>query len=209
MRLLLIRHGQTPSNVGHLLDTTAPGPGLTELGEQQAAALPERLADEKIDALYASTLVRTQLTAAPLAETRGLDVVIRDGVREIAAGDLEMRGDAASNDQYQRVAFSWPAGKPELRMPGGENGVEMLARYDAVIEEIAASGTEAAAVVSHGAAIRTWSAARAHNLDADFAIAHPLPNTAVVVLEGSPTTGWTAVTWSDIEIPATTTHPAG
>ncbi|MFI9023967.1 histidine phosphatase family protein [Streptomyces sp. NPDC053560] len=207
MRLLLIRHGQTPSNVGHLLDTTAPGPGLTELGEQQAAALPQRLADEKIDALYASTLVRTQLTAAPLAQARGLEVVVRDGIREITAGDLEMRGDAASNDQYQRVAFSWPAGRPELRMPGGENGTEMLARYDAVIEEIAASGVEAAAVVSHGAAIRTWSAARAGNLDADWAIAHPLPNTAVVVLEGTPATGWTAVTWSDLEMTGAEPQP--
>ncbi|POX37500.1 histidine phosphatase family protein [Streptomyces sp. Ru73] len=207
MRLLLIRHGQTPSNVGHLLDTGIPGPGLTELGEQQAAALPERLADEKIDVLYASTMVRTQRTAEPLARARGLEIVVRDGIREITAGDLEMRGDAASNDQYQRVAFSWPAGKPELRMPGGENGVEMLARYDAVIEEIAGSGVAAAAVVSHGAAIRTWTAARARNVDADFAIAHPLPNTAVVVLEGDPETGWTVVTWSDLDIPATEPQP--
>lgn len=203
MRLLLIRHGQTPSNVGHLLDTAVPGPGLTELGEQQAAALPERLADEKIDALYASTLVRTQLTAAPLARERGLDVLVRDGLREIVAGDLEMRGDPASNDQYQRVAFSWSAGQEELRMPGGENGTEALARYDAVIEEIAASGVAAAAAVSHGAMIRMWTAARAGNVDADYAAAHPLPNTAVVALEGSPESGWTVTTWSDLPLAPT------
>lgn len=65
MRLLLVRHGQTPSNVEFLLDTAVPGPGLTALGERQAAALPEALADEDIEALYVSTLVRTQLTAAP------------------------------------------------------------------------------------------------------------------------------------------------
>lgn len=71
MRLLLVRHGQTPSNVRFLLDTAVPGPGLTELGERQAAALPEALAGEDIDALYASTLTRAQLTAAPLAGARG------------------------------------------------------------------------------------------------------------------------------------------
>lgn len=32
MRLLLIRHGETPTNVGYLLDTAVPGPGLTEIG---------------------------------------------------------------------------------------------------------------------------------------------------------------------------------
>ena len=41
MRLLLIRHGQTPSNLKHLLDTEAPGPTLTPLGQEQA---PARLA---------------------------------------------------------------------------------------------------------------------------------------------------------------------
>ena len=55
MRLLLIRHGQTPSNVLGLLDTAVPGPGLTDLGQQQAAALPETLADYRIDAIYASS----------------------------------------------------------------------------------------------------------------------------------------------------------
>ncbi|BCW50626.1 hypothetical protein StoSoilB13_29680 (plasmid) [Arthrobacter sp. StoSoilB13] len=50
MKLLLIRHGQTPGNVAGQLDTAFPGPGLTELGERQAAALPEALADESIQA---------------------------------------------------------------------------------------------------------------------------------------------------------------
>ncbi|KTR37372.1 histidine phosphatase, partial [Curtobacterium oceanosedimentum] len=40
MRLLLIRHGQTPANVSGVLDAEVPGPGLTELGQQQADALP-------------------------------------------------------------------------------------------------------------------------------------------------------------------------
>ncbi|GGQ96864.1 hypothetical protein GCM10010216_69080 [Streptomyces flaveolus] len=51
MRLLLIRRGQTPSNLKHLLDTEAPGPALTPLGQEQAAALPQVLAAEQIDAL--------------------------------------------------------------------------------------------------------------------------------------------------------------
>lgn len=84
MRMLLIRHGQTPSNLGHFLDTAHPGPGLTDLGLRQAAALPGALAGEDIAALYASTLTRTQLTAAPLAAERGLEVLIRDGIRELS-----------------------------------------------------------------------------------------------------------------------------
>ncbi|MDX2675271.1 histidine phosphatase family protein [Streptomyces sp. NY05-11A] len=211
MRLLLVRHGQTPTNVDYLLDTAVPGPGLTELGLRQAAALPQALAGEDIEALYVSTLVRTRLTAAPLAAARGLDVLVRDGLREISAGDLEMLpGDSEQGELYMRTAFAWAAGDVDLRMPGGESGAEFLARYDAVVAEAAASGAGAVALVSHGAAIRTWSAARAHNVDVAFAAAHRLANTGTVVLEGSPADGWKALSWAGATVvPAGEAGPAG
>ncbi|MFE2937867.1 histidine phosphatase family protein [Streptomyces sp. NPDC059255] len=199
MRLLLIRHGQTPSNLAGLLDTAAPGPGLTATGELQAAALPAALADEDIGALYVSTLIRTRLTAAPLAAARGLEPRVRDGIRELSAGELELRGDDESVRRYLTTAFAWSAGDTELRMPGGESGAEALARFDAVVAEAAATGAGTVAMVSHGAAIRMWTAARAENVDVAFAAAHALDNTGVVVLEGA--TGpaaaeWKALTWA-------------
>ncbi|MEW2271531.1 histidine phosphatase family protein [Streptomyces griseofuscus] len=205
MRLLLIRHGQTTSNVRRLLDTAAPGPGLTPLGEAQAAALPRALAAEDIGALYASPLIRTQLTAAPLALARGLEVTVRDGIRELSAGRLEMLpGDAPEAESYMRTAFAWAAGHTALRVPGGESGEEALGRYDAVIEEAYRSGADTVALVSHGAAIRMWTAARARNIDVAFAAARPLANTGVITLEGDPGTGWRALTWE-----AHTVEPPG
>ncbi|MFI5658307.1 histidine phosphatase family protein [Streptomyces sp. NPDC051684] len=195
MRLLLIRHGQTPSNLKRLLDSAAPGPGLTPLGLEQAAALPRTLADERIDALYASTLVRTQLTAEPLSRSTGLDVVIRDGIREIAAGDLEMRGDDESAQKYLNTAFSWSSGDTAIRMPGGETGEETLGRFDSVVSEAAGTGADTVAMVSHGAVIRTWAAARAGNVDVAFVAARPLPNTGIVTLTGSPEQGWELELW--------------
>ncbi|MFG2786183.1 histidine phosphatase family protein [Streptomyces sp. NPDC048419] len=211
MRLLLIRHGQTPSNVDFLLDTAVPGPGLTALGEQQATALPEALAGEDIEALYASTLVRTQLTAAPLAAARGLDVQVRDGIRELAAGDLEMLpGDTEQGRLYMKTVFAWADGDTSLRMPGGESGEEALGRYDAVVAEAARSGAGTVAMVSHGAAIRMWTAARAGNVDVPFAAARPLDNTGVVILEGSPSDGWKALSWAGAVVaPAGEGGPAG
>lgn len=211
MRLLLIRHGQTPSNLKHLLDTAVPGAGLTALGEQQAAALPAALADEDIEAIYVSTLTRTQLTAAPLAAARGLDVIVRDGIRELTAGDLEMLpGDTEQGLLYMKTVFAWAAGDTELRMPGGESGAEALARFDAVVAEAAASGAQAVALVSHGAAIRMWTAARADNVDVPFSAAHPLDNTGVVILEGAPEEGWKALSWAGAVVtPAGDSGPAG
>lgn len=82
MRLLLIRYGQTPSNVAGLLDTRIPGPGLTDLGRRQAEALPALLAEEGIGALLVSTMRRTHESAAPLAAALPLDntgVVVLEG----------------------------------------------------------------------------------------------------------------------------------
>ncbi|MFT4229800.1 MAG: histidine phosphatase family protein [Microbacterium sp.] len=93
MRLLLLRHGQTPSNVAGVLDTGYPGAGLTELGVRQAEAVPGALAGEAIAAIAVSPLVRTGLTAAPLARERGITVRVQPGLEEISAGDWELSGE--------------------------------------------------------------------------------------------------------------------
>lgn len=200
MRLLLIRHGQTSSNVKQLLDTAVPGPGLTNLGIRQAAAVPEALAEEKIGAIFASSQTRAQQTGAPLAEAFGLQVEVRDGVREITAGDLEMAGDEASVVHYISTIIAWIDDDRELRVPGGESGVEFLARYDEVIAEALATGADTVAVVSHGAAIRTWAGVRAGNITKDFVAEHALSNTGIVTMDGDFDSGWQVLNWADAAI---------
>ncbi|WP_168582387.1 histidine phosphatase family protein [Gephyromycinifex aptenodytis] len=195
MRLLLVRHGQTTSNVGHKLDTAEPGADLTELGRQQAQAIPAALAEENVHSVYVSNLVRTQQTAAPLLEHLGMQAQVRTGIREISAGELEMRNDEEAIQEYIDVVFGWHR-DPERRLRGGENGTEVLARYAEGVAEAEAEAPEGAVVfVSHGAVIRVWAAARADNIDGDFAATHWLSNTAMVVMEGSSATGWTVTNW--------------
>ena len=198
MKLLLIRHGQTPGNVLGQLDTAHPGPGLTELGERQAAAMAQSLANEPIAAVYASTLLRTQITAAPLALLHALDVEVLDGLHEIEAGALEKLTDHESHMRYMGTVFAWAAGDLDRRMPAGPDGHEFFGRYDAAITQIAERASrdgKAAAVVSHGAAIRTWSGLRAAGADHDFAARHVLSNTGIVALEGDPDAGWKLIHW--------------
>ena len=196
MRLFLIRHGQTPANVLGQLDTAYPGPGLTARGQEQAARIPDALNGEPIEALFASTLVRTQLTAAPLADDRRLDVEVKHGLHEIEAGDLEMASDHHSVRRYLETVFAWGAGDLDVTMPGGSSGHEFFGRYNADLQQIAASGASSAAVVSHGAAIRVWVAANARNVAPSFAGQNDLANTGVVVVEGSFTDGWTLTRWA-------------
>lgn len=199
MRLLLIRHGQTPANVRGELDTAAPGPGLTELGRAQAAAVPDALASERIDGIYASRLIRTQQTAAPLARVRGeMHRVVLPGIHEIEAGELEGRTDNDAVRAYIEVIWAWAAGDLEARMPGAENGHEFYGRFDADLARVAAEHDPDAtvAVFSHGAAIRVWTAARATNLAPDFPGHQHLENTGVVALNGAPDAGWRVTHWA-------------
>ncbi len=195
MRLLLIRHGQTPSNVLGLLDTAGTGPGLTDLGHEQAAALPGTLRGYRIDAIYASTQVRSQLTAAPLAAARQLPVRVRAGLREVNAGDLEMLGDDTSTRTYQRVVREWMSGALDVVMPGGPQGADVLDRFDTVVEEVRQTlrrdvGENGCAVLfSHGAVLRLWATVRAWELTAvedALGRAHSLHNTGMIVVGSVP-----------------------
>src|SRR3954447_3996790 len=185
MRLLLIRHAQVPPNVHGVLDTDAPGPSLTDLGREQALALAGTLGDEPIEAAWASTLVRTQETIGPVAEQLAVPVTVLDGLREIRAGDLEGERTREAQRAYMSTVFAWATGDRDRRMPGGETGHEFYDRFDAALEEVAASGAKDAVVVSHGAAIRCWSAT-VEGADHDALVSRPLPNTGIVAVEGEP-----------------------
>ncbi|MBI5161102.1 MAG: histidine phosphatase family protein [Micrococcales bacterium] len=197
MRLLLIRHGQTPANVDGVLDAAVPGPGLTPLGRQQAQALPGALADEGIDRIYVSTMRRTGLTAAPLAAELAIEPVVLAGLREVEAGDLQGRSDADAMNEFIAVLFAWSAGDLDPRVPGASDGHEFFARYDDAIERIAhGAGPGASAALSHAAAIRTWCSRRVGNADLGEPDFFRLDNTGVVVLEGDPAEGWRLVSWA-------------
>ena len=193
MRLILIRHGQTPDNVEGILGSTIPGPALTDLGHEQAAAIPAALASETIDAIWISTMQRTGLTAAPLAEATGITPRVNDGFREIGSGEFEGRSDKDAVRGYMGTIISWWQDSA-ARIPGGESGDEFFARFTSAIA-LAVADHDTVVVFSHGAAIRTWASAISRNIDEAFSRSHDLPNTAIIVMEGSPIDGWVTTQW--------------
>ena len=195
MRLLLMRHGQTHANVSGELDTAHPGVDLTDLGRAQAVAASKALIAEALDAIYVSSRVRTHQTAAPTAEDRGITLTPLEGLEEISAGDFEMRNDHDAIAGYIGTVATWLAGDLTHRMPGGETGEEFLARFDAAVRTIVAAGHDAALIVSHGAALRTWVSTRMQAHPDAPPATQPLHNTALLVLEGDFEAGWQMVSW--------------
>jgi broad specificity phosphatase PhoE len=196
VRLLLVRHGQTPANVAGALDTAIPGLGLTALGQAQAAAVPDALVDERIDSVHATRLVRTQLTAEPLAAARQLPVQVGAGLEEVSAGSLEMRSDPEAIAGYVECLAVWMAGDLDRAMPDGPDGRDFWRRYDGAITAIAARHRpdETAVVISHGAAIRVFTAL-ATGMSPEQAHELWLSNTGMAALEGDPRSGWHLQHW--------------
>ncbi|MHA4848030.1 histidine phosphatase family protein [Rhodococcus sp. MSC1_016] len=67
--------------------TSTPGPELTEQGGKQAQVAADALGGQDFDGVYASTMVRTQQTAQPMAEAVSEPVEVFPGLHEIEAGD--------------------------------------------------------------------------------------------------------------------------
>lgn len=208
-RLILVRHGQSHSNVARRLDTRPPGAELTDLGREQAREFA-RTRPGPPGLLLHSTAHRAAQTAVEIGAALSRPTIEVEGIHEVQAGDLEDRDDdeaiAAFNAVYQR----WHRGDLDVAMPGGETGRQVLDRYLPVVTDLRRrhldepDWTGDIVVVSHGAAIRLVAAVLA-GLDGSFVLENHLANTEAVAL--APLTGgrWSCVQWGSTAPPS---HPA-
>lgn len=193
LRLVLVRHGQTDSNVERVLDTRPPGAPLNDHGTAQAASAAQRLAGEPVTAVHASVATRAQQTAAPIAAAHRLAVDVLDDVHEVFVGDLEGRSDVEAREEFDRVYDAWWKGDLGAQLPGGESAQDVRERFVPAVKAITAEARDVVVLVSHGAAIRVGAAA----LLGDTVETRYVPNTGLVILRAAPAaaTGWVLEHW--------------
>jgi probable phosphoglycerate mutase len=153
MELLLIRHA-LPLRVENP-DGTPADPPLSPEGRRQAERLAAWLADEHLDAIYASPLRRARETAEPLGRARGLPVRVEPGVAEfdpLAASYVPLEEIRAESREL------WL----ELVSGGLTAGVDVALfrrTVAAAVERIvAAHAGGRVAVVCHGGVVNAWAA---------------------------------------------------
>jgi broad specificity phosphatase PhoE len=86
--LMLVRHGETDWNADGRLQGHTDRP-LNDFGRRQAQQLAGVLADEVLQAIYASDLARARETAEIVGERLGLPVVLEPDLREKDWGTWE------------------------------------------------------------------------------------------------------------------------
>lgn len=153
-RLYLIRHGATPLTTEDRFSGAA-NVFLSEEGRAQVERLSARLADDHIEAVYASPLDRTIETAAIIARPHELIPIGRDGLREISHGHWEGMTRNEVESQFSDEYNAWETDPFTFAPDGGESGISVLARALPVIREIVVDHRDKnVVVVSHKATIR-------------------------------------------------------
>jgi probable phosphoglycerate mutase len=162
--VLFVRHGENEWTEKDKLAGRTPGVHLNKYGHQQVEALGKRLAEVKLDAIYASPLERTMETAQAIAQHHQLEIKTREGLLEVDYGDWT--GQAVkklSKTQSWPIIQFYPSG---AGFPGGESMYDMQTRFVQEINGLIArhpGGT--IAVVGHADLIK---AAVAHYLGIHF-----------------------------------------
>lgn len=204
MTLTFVRHGESQANHDGIINTKVPGPGLTPTGVDQAWAVAYALRANDYDGVYASTMIRTQQTAAPLAGLLGEDVVVLDGLREIDAGIVEGSSEDAGLGRigYALPPALWTLGARFVPMLGStdRSGTVFDDRVDTAVQTIYDSGDRNAVAFAHGATIMFWVLMNVDNPDLGLLLTHRLDNTATVQIAGTPESGWTLVDWDGIAV---------
>ncbi len=151
MRLLLVRHGQTSWNdsgraQGHtdiLLDPT---------GLEQARLIGDSFSSGIVNRVLSSDLNRSLETARCIALASGIELEIRQDLRERCFGEWEgLPFSEVSKNLYER-AQGLGTSQQEVRPPAGESFLDVWSRLDAVHDELRDSNDDIA-IVSHGGAL--------------------------------------------------------
>jgi len=149
--LIVIRHGETDWNRQHRFQGQIDVP-LNETGLLQADRLAQRLADEPIDVLLASDLLRARQTAQRLADVQQRTLHIEPLWREQGFGLLEGLDLATIGQQHAELWAQWVRHDADYALPGGaESNVSFHARVMRALQSaLAAHAGARVAVVTHG-----------------------------------------------------------
>jgi len=133
VRVDLVRHGQSLSNVERRLVAVPPGPGLTDMGRRQAARAAGLLdASGPVARILTSPLARTRETAAALVARTGLEAEVVDDLRELGFGAWEGRLVPPMREDPAYIA--WHVDQEAAPPPGGERLSEAAVRVAAALE---------------------------------------------------------------------------
>ena len=180
--IYLIRHAEAEGNLYRRIHGIYDSL-ITKRGYKQIAALKKRFETIKIDAVYASNLLRTIKTAGAIYLSHKLPLIVSPRLREVCMGVWEDRtwGEVEHFEPEQLENFNNAPAR--WKVDGGEDYYELQNRITQAVLEIAAKHDgETVAIFSHGQATRTFLAGALGITPEEIVRIKHCDNTAVALL---------------------------
>lgn len=156
--ILVTRHGETQWNTLRRMQGHLDSP-LTEMGENQAAWLGDRLKDIKIDHIYSSPSGRAFKTAEIVNQHQGLKIQTSDALKEIYLGEWEGK-QVVEIEAYDPERFNHFWHHPEKFSPKDSESFEsVIARSGKFLEWVAETHpNETVLLVAHAVVLKSMIA---------------------------------------------------
>lgn len=189
-RVLFVRHAESEINIIPELEiprhALPPDSGVTyplsKRGMQQASAIGDALAGERVVAIYSSTRMRCVQTATAIALPHEIPVRPVEDLVEIAFIDPAASLGMIEEDDVRAVMARWQAGDIDAAAPGGGESLrEVFQRFLPAVREIIAkhAGQEGTLViVAHGGVLASGLTQLFANVTPEFVMGHMFDNTA-------------------------------
>jgi broad specificity phosphatase PhoE len=149
-RILIVRHGQTVSNLENRFRGQVDVP-LDEKGRWQAQQTATYIAGRwPLQAVYASPMGRAMDTARAIAGAQGLEAQPMGGLLDIDFGEWGGMLGSDVEKRWPDLYRTWITAPHIIRFPGGEGLDDVHQRATAALEEtIARHAGETVALVAH------------------------------------------------------------
>ncbi|MBD1834292.1 histidine phosphatase family protein [Cyanobacteria bacterium FACHB-472] len=154
LKLYFLRHGQTDRSRDNVFCGSID-PDLTADGLEMAKAFAAAYRSLPWSAIFCSPMRRTVATAKPLCEAVGMQMQLREGLKEINYGKWEGKTVETVDREYHDDYIRWTADPAWYPPTEGELAVAIAHRSLQVIEEIKQQFNNGnVLIVAHKATIR-------------------------------------------------------
>ncbi|MFW5973521.1 MAG: histidine phosphatase family protein [Bacteroidota bacterium] len=153
-----MRHGQTEYNLNQIMQGRRINAALNATGREQAAALGDRFAKVRLDAVYASSLRRAIETAEAIVkrQSKALSVRCRSAFDEMCWGEYEGVPSGDRLEQMLRqIRGEWKAGNFGFTVKEGESILNVQQRaMEGLRDVVEHHRGQTVLIASHGRLLR-------------------------------------------------------
>lgn len=147
-RLLLVRHGETKWNRAGRRQGQLDS-DLTAKGRRDAVSVGDALVGRHVSAIFSSPLGRARQTAGIVATRIGTSVQVIDDLAEVHHGAMAGLTDVEIEERFPGELRRRAADKFDWPFPEGESYAHAMARAEAALAQVAATGAPSPLLVTH------------------------------------------------------------